>query len=230
MKGTIGPRTGTVVLAACLAVASCGRRGPDPEHVVVAQVAGRDVTLAQFERYLRESLPEPTASEETAPVEDSGVRSRLFDDFLDEQRLLAAASAEGIRVTDAELRAYMDDTAPPDEASLSPDPGREDEARRVLMVQKLRESVVRARTQATAGEVQSYLEEHRAELAEPSDPADRAAAEPILRARARERLLLERSEAATTELLAQVRKSVPVTVRRDRLPFAYVEPRPSEGR
>ena len=80
------------LLPALLVLACCSGRGQPLKEGLVASLNGDPVTLDQFREYLDESLsPEDesdTALTSTDPLELDRVRSRLFDNYIDE-RLLA---------------------------------------------------------------------------------------------------------------------------------------------
>ena len=82
---------------------------------------------------MNEPADEPPLAEE-----ENKVKSRLFDDFLDEQLLLDEAERRGVVVTDDEVAAYLGVETRELPAELVPDEARRRTARRELMVQKLR--------------------------------------------------------------------------------------------
>jgi parvulin-like peptidyl-prolyl isomerase len=77
-------------LLAVLALAGCSEEIP-PESRVVLEIAGRPVTLEEFDRFIRMSV------QQDSPVLSSEIMAALFDQFVEEQLLLQAADDAGIR-------------------------------------------------------------------------------------------------------------------------------------
>jgi peptidyl-prolyl cis-trans isomerase SurA len=125
----------------------------DPFRRVVAEVGDRPVTLSQVEAYLDASLLHDASAETPSVADLERVKSRLLDDFLDEELQLAEALARGIVVTEQELTDYLGADAPAD-------PGRREVAHRELMIQKLRESIVRAKVHVDDAQVDAWLLSH----------------------------------------------------------------------
>ena len=73
-----------------VALVGCAEELP-PESRVVLEVAGRPVTLGEFDRFLR------TSAQQESPVLSSEVMAALFEQFVEEQLLLRAADDAGIR-------------------------------------------------------------------------------------------------------------------------------------
>jgi parvulin-like peptidyl-prolyl isomerase len=78
------------LLATILTLVGCAEEVPRESRVVL-EIAGRPVTLGEFERFLRMSV------QQESPVLSSEVMSALFDQFVEEQLLLRAADEAGIR-------------------------------------------------------------------------------------------------------------------------------------
>lgn len=145
-------------VAAALAIASCGRSSSDPAGRAVAEVGGRTVTAAQLQAYLAANFMTPEGSESFQAGELDRVKSRLFDDFIDEEILFQEAQRRGIVATDAELAEYLG-------AEPARDPAVREAARREITVQKLRETAVRGRAPVEEGEIDAWLKEHDAPTA-----------------------------------------------------------------
>jgi len=73
-----------------LALLGCAEDIP-PESRVVLEIAGRPVTLGEFDRFIRMSV------QQESPVLSSEVMAALFEQFVEEQLLLRAADDAGIR-------------------------------------------------------------------------------------------------------------------------------------
>ena len=141
-----------IVLVA-LCASSCGGVSQDPRRRVVAEVGHRGVTVAELETFLESNLVQDPAAEPVPPGDLSRVKSRLFDDYLDGEVLLQEAERRGITASDAELAEYLGPDGPTS-------PALRELARRDLVVQKLRESVVRAELRVDEERVRRWLTAH----------------------------------------------------------------------
>ena len=143
--------------------------GPvDPHETVVAKVGKRPLTLADFESYLAMHLIglEETADGEVDATNPSDeVKSRLFDAFVEEYLLLAAALQRGVDVEPWEVDAYMAVDEPEDENDEVDYGARRREALRRLLVQKLREEATLVLPEPSEDEVRAYAEANRETLA-----------------------------------------------------------------
>jgi len=141
----------TASLLAMAALASCDRFAQDPGTRVVAVVGGRAVTVAELQTYLDANLVHEEIADGTSPGDLARVKSRLFDDYLDDELLFQDARRRRLTVSEAELEVYLSD-APP---------GRSDAvkaaARRDLTIQKLREAVVHTDVHVTDPEIDAWL-------------------------------------------------------------------------
>ena len=111
----------------------------DGSRRTVIEIGSKKVTVADLEAYLEENLMSEKADEPAPPEEENKVKSRLFDDFVDEQLLLAEAEKRGVVVRDDEVAAYLGSETGELPAELAPDETRRRTAHRELMIQKLRE-------------------------------------------------------------------------------------------
>ena len=139
------------------AAASCTPQ--DPGRRVVADVGDRPGTLAQLQTYLDANLLQDPSAEAPSPGDLDRVKSRLLDDYVDEELQLAEAIRRGVVVTEQELTDYLGADAPADAA-------RRELAHRELTVQKLRESIVRAGVRVDDAQVDAWIAAHPE-----SDPA-----------------------------------------------------------
>jgi peptidyl-prolyl cis-trans isomerase C len=150
-----------VLVALCVAAAcTVGCAGKDdltPTEGAVATLDGDPIAVAELERYLEGILSFPDDAEPLEGEELDRVESRLFDAFIEEEILLREAMRRGVKISDAEIDAYLGVPESDEGASA---PARE-AARRNLMIQKLRGAVVGVDAEASPGEVEAYLEEHR---------------------------------------------------------------------
>lgn len=141
--------TGALLAAAV----SCDGIVHDPGKHVAAEVGGQPVTVAQLQAYLEANLVQDPAADPVPPGDLARVKSRLFDDFVDNEILFQEARKRGMSVSDAELAEYLGPQAPPS-------PTARELARRDLTIQKLRESVVRADVKVDDRDVEAWLAAH----------------------------------------------------------------------
>lgn len=139
-----------VALAAVLAVPGCASPGdspPAPAPVpVVATIDGVAVPESAFEDYLKVHFVEE-GLEEPVPQEDTDrVRSRLFDDFIDESVLVLEAERRGVPVDDDEVTAWLGVVGDADPAREA---ARRAQARREIATQKLLDAWIRAESRTT---------------------------------------------------------------------------------
>jgi len=140
-------------------LSACGGFSRDPAHEVVAEIGGRKVEAAELDAYLEANLP-PADAEAPSPADLDRVKSRLLDDFVDEEILFQEAVRRGIKITDAQLSDYLGVDTPTD-------PGSRERARRDLAIQTLRESVVRAELKVDEKEIDAWLRAHAADAPAP---------------------------------------------------------------
>lgn len=140
-------------------------RAPDPKGLPVLEVGPKTMTVADLESYIAVNLmpPSDVEGERSSAGDLDEVKSRLFDNFVDEELLFAEAERQGIQVDDEEIAAYVR-VSSEGQAAEPPLAKRREMARRDLAIQKLRERFVRGRTSVTPDEVDAYLLQHRADL------------------------------------------------------------------
>ena len=143
-------------------MAACGAP-PDTDRLPVAELDGKILTVSDVKAYFEANLIAAEGEEAPTPPDLDRVKSRLFDNFLDEEILLLEAQRQGIQVGDDEVEAYLRGGTDESE-SEPPTDERRRMARRDLAIQKLREGYVRKAT-LTPDEVDAYLQEHRDALA-----------------------------------------------------------------
>ena len=144
------PLGGLVVLAA-----GGGCEPPDPSRRVIAEIGDHPVIFSAAQAYLDANLLHEPTPDAPSDADLDRVKSRLLDDFLDEEIQLREAVARGVVVTEQELTDYLGADAPADTV-------RRDLAHRELMIQKLRESVVRAEVHVEEAQVDAWMTAHPA--------------------------------------------------------------------
>jgi peptidyl-prolyl cis-trans isomerase SurA len=150
---------GPILLAICL-LPACGRWSRDPARDIAAEIGGRKVTVAELDAYLDANLPPSEGAEAPSASDLDRVKSRLLDDFVDEEILYQESVRRGIRVSDAQLSGYLGMDAPTDAAAR-------ERARRDLAIQTLRESVVRAELKVDEKDIDAWLTAHAADAPTP---------------------------------------------------------------
>jgi len=137
-----------LALAGALALCGCGAQsGPedDAEAVVVARVGDHQVSRGEFDSYLAETLGTP----EGAAIAEPAVKSRLLDQFLEEELLVTTAGSRGIIVSDDEIeRAARDKKTD------------RDRVRRALLQRKFKQEVILRGVSVSEEEVREYFENH----------------------------------------------------------------------
>lgn len=160
------PCAGAVVLAL---LAGCGGKpagdaapgtaasgGPAGSEPAVAILGGEPVPYRAFERYLADASMEDEGGEQEATI-----KSRLLDQFIEEQLMLRAASRLNVAVSDAEVDGYLQDLGVTEgEADVTGGEGKEafrDKVRQSLILQKVKDQAVLSKVQVTPGEVEDYF-------------------------------------------------------------------------
>ncbi len=161
----------SVLAAALLGLSACSPPKPiDPLEKVIAKIDEKVLTVGDLEDYLRDNLGEESGGEPISAEELDQVKSRLFENFIDEEVLLAEARRRGVRVTPEELRSYLDtgtETTAGRTAQVAPAAEAVDHgamALRDLTIQKLREANALEVAKVTPADVAAYLAKHRDEL------------------------------------------------------------------
>jgi peptidyl-prolyl cis-trans isomerase SurA len=160
-------RASILVLAALIA-AGCGRSPSGPaggagstpapamEKTVVAMVAGQSIHYPAFQKYVEET----TGGDELEADQADAIKSRLLDQFLEEQLLLREAVRLKVTVSDSEVDGYLGEIGVGGADGDSGPEGREafrDQVRQSLVLQKVKDAAVLSKVQVTAGEVEDYF-------------------------------------------------------------------------
>jgi hypothetical protein len=147
----------SIGLTICIlaAAAACGGREAapvDPDQVAIARVGDRDVTRGAFAAYLLASLGDPAEVARAGPE----VRSRLLDQFLDEEAIVAAALDDGTQVAENDLRGLLRGGGDPEGA------------RRMLLAKNYREEVILKGISVDEMEIEAYYRANLAAFQQPS--------------------------------------------------------------
>lgn len=160
MKTTIQFLT---LLAACsLAMCTGGRQeqstAPPAEltAAAVATLGGETVPYKSFLRYLTDN-----AGEEEGVEQEDTIKSRLLDQFLEEQLLLRAAAELKVVISEEEVDSYLKEIGVTEggaeDSGTEVKEGFRAKVRQGLILQKLKDVAVLSTIQVTAGEVEDYI-------------------------------------------------------------------------
>jgi parvulin-like peptidyl-prolyl isomerase len=123
----------------------------------VVSVAGKDLPYKAFERYLNDNAGEDTGEGE--PLD--AIRSRLLDQFIEEQLLLGEADRLKVAVSDAEVDSYLHELGVSEsDLDIGTPDGKEAFRERVktgLIVQKVKEAAVLKTVHVSSGEVDDEM-------------------------------------------------------------------------
>ena len=139
-----------------LAVA-CGPAGgpaPYPGVDVIAHVGEHPVTRQDFDAFLAATLG-GTAEVAAAGAE---LNSRLLDQYLDDELLVAAALDAGLKVSDDEVKEFKPSGTSANDASI----------RRILLTKKFKQKVILSGVAVSEDEIRSYFGRHLNEYRQPA--------------------------------------------------------------
>jgi len=123
----------------------------------VATVAGRPIPYRMFERYLNDNAGEETEAGESADA----IKSRLLDQFIEEQMLMLEVDRLKVAVSEAEIDAYLKELGLTEgDLDVGAPDGKEAfraKIRRSLVVQKVKETAVLKTIQVSPAEVEDEL-------------------------------------------------------------------------
>jgi parvulin-like peptidyl-prolyl isomerase len=130
------------------------------QGTAVATVGDVKVTYRAFERYLNDNAGEDQGEGEQLDA----IKSRLLDQFLEEQLLLKEAERLEVAVSDAEVDAYLKELGvSEDDLDVGTPDGKEtfrDRVKSGLLVQKVKEKAVLKTIKVAPGEVDDELKRH----------------------------------------------------------------------
>jgi len=153
-----------------LTLVGCAETLP-PESRVVLEIAGRSITLGEFDTFLKSSV------QQESPVLSSEVMAALFEQFVEEQLLLRAADDAGIRADPkivaermAALRSVPEDdsgtSSIPVEARSSDDAVAESLERQVR-IERLVSAEALAAVEIEESDIAAYYDSHRQDFVRP---------------------------------------------------------------
>lgn len=165
-----------LIAGACACARAAPKAGADKP---ILEFDTQVVYLDEFQQYLKDILGEAEGEESggggeepaEVPESDPAIASRLFDQFVEEQLLLLQARKQGLQVSDAEVKAYLEaqglgETLP---EGGEPDPPGASErfqarVRNTLLVQKFKDQVVLKDVRVTPEEIEKFFREHPTEF------------------------------------------------------------------
>lgn len=124
-----------------------------PSEIIIAHVGDRQVKQADFQAYVTEVLGGP----EDAAVASPEVKSRLLDQFLDEELLVVAALNQGLEVSEAEIG-----------AAASGGEEAVERLRRALLQKKYKQEVILNGVEVSDDEVRNYFGRNIREFRQPA--------------------------------------------------------------
>jgi peptidyl-prolyl cis-trans isomerase SurA len=130
------------------------------QGAAVATVGDRKITYRAFERYLNDNAGE----DEGEGDQVDAFKSRLLDQFLEEQLLLKEAERLEVAVSDAEVDAYLKELGvSADDIDVGTPDGKaafRDRVKDGLLVQRVKEKAVLKTIKVAPGEVDDELKKH----------------------------------------------------------------------
>ncbi len=153
-----------------LTLVGCAETLP-PESRVVLEIAGRPITLGEFDTFLKSSV------QQESPVLSSEVMAALFEQFVEEQLLLRAADDAGIRADPkvvAERMAALR-SVPEDESgtsSIPVEPRSSDDAvaeslEKQVRIERLVSAEALAAVEIEESDIATYYDSHRQDFVRP---------------------------------------------------------------
>ena len=178
VRGTAVPEAGNrrpihpiaaLALVLLAVAAGCGRKGtaagggpagsatPAADPGTIATIGGEAIPFRAFERYLADNAMDDSGEGE----QEDTIKSRLLDQFLEEQLLLRAALALKVTVSEAEVDSFLEQIGVTEgEAEMTGTEGRQafrDKVRQGLILQKVRDEAVLSKVQVSPGEIDDRL-------------------------------------------------------------------------
>jgi len=128
------------------------------------RINNQEILNSEFETYLKASF-----GEDLPPVEDAETRSRLLDQFIEEQLLLQMAEARKIRVGDDKVDGYLSGLGAGTETGPGGGPVDalfREQIRRNILIQEFKDQVLLSEVEVGPGEVETYYKDHQDEFRE----------------------------------------------------------------
>lgn len=143
-----------------VATIACKESPTDPTQRAAAWVGEHPVYVTEIEEYFKSNLIEDESAYGSEPDAMDEVKSRLLDALLEERMLYLEAERRELRVTDLEVKTYLDMAGAADEDDPDRRARREVEARQRLMAQELQEQTILELEPPGDEEVAAYAADH----------------------------------------------------------------------
>ncbi|HZI94688.1 MAG TPA: peptidylprolyl isomerase [Patescibacteria group bacterium] len=160
------------LLLGCEACGSSVAPPPDAGADVIAHVGDRSIRRDEFSAFLAATLGGPAEVD----AADAEVKSRLLDQYLDDELLVSAAMAAGLKVSDDEIRAFQPPAGPATagagsqgSAGVPGSAGANDVSiRRILLTRKFKQQVILGDVKVAEEEIRAYFNQHLDEYRQPA--------------------------------------------------------------
>ena len=160
------------LLLACSACGTAEGPPPNPGADVIAHVGDRSITRDEFAAFLAATLGGPAE----VGSADAEVRSRLLDQYLDDELLVSAAIGAGLKVTDDEVKAFQPPAnggaGGPGGTSTSGGTGgagnNDASIRRILLTRKFKQQVILGDVKVGDEEIRAYFDQHLDDYRQPA--------------------------------------------------------------
>jgi parvulin-like peptidyl-prolyl isomerase len=167
-----------ILAAVCFILLSCNKEKnggtasrSDSQSLPVLDIHGKKILQKDFEAYLERALSAFTLPSDQENPDKGGneLKSRLFDQFMEEELLYQEAVRQGISVPDERIDEYLKNMhmAPMDEKESSQmfaDQEFRNRIRRNLIIKDFADKVVLGNLEVTEEEVRDYYDKHPAEF------------------------------------------------------------------
>jgi hypothetical protein len=160
------------LLLGCEACGSSVAPPPDAGADVIAHVGDRSIRRDEFSAFLAATLGGPAEVD----AADAEVKSRLLDQYLDDELLVSAAMAAGLKVSDDEIKAFQPPAGPATagagsqgSAGVPGSAGANDVSiRRILLTRKFKQQVILGDVKVAEEEIRAYFNQHLDEYRQPA--------------------------------------------------------------
>jgi parvulin-like peptidyl-prolyl isomerase len=146
-----------LLIAIFFVLAFVGCRSKSDGSPVIASVNGRDVTRAEFDRFLALKLGEISANEMSEVL-----KSQMLDEYLTRQITTAEASRVGLTITDTEIEKVAQEN--PQMRSTASDAEGRKELENDMLIEKYYQQKVLRNVSISPEEIEQYIEANKDRL------------------------------------------------------------------
>jgi len=137
--------------------------GTAMEPQTVVSIGDANLPYKAFERYLADNSAEDDEGGGDE-AQDATIKSRLLDQFVEEQLLVGAADQLKVTVSEAEIDLYLQALGVTEgEAAVAGPEGKDafrDKVRQSIVIQKVKDQAVLSKVEVTPGEIEDYFNKH----------------------------------------------------------------------